>query len=56
MLLDPHQMMERVGDVALEVAIGHIMKQAVGCGVSVVAQKVYFCSGRSLRDDEDNDS
>ena len=49
-------MMERVEDVALGVAIGHIMKQAVDYGVSVVAQKVHFYTGRNLQDDEDNDS
>ena len=40
-------MMEQVGDVALEVVIGHIMKQGVGCGVTVVAQKVHFYTGRN---------
>ena len=49
-------MWERVGDVALEVVIGHIMKQVVDCAVTVVAQRVHFYTGHSHQDDEDNDS
>ena len=49
-------MMERVGDVALEVVIGHTMKQVVDGAVTVVAQKVHFYTCHSHQDDEDNDS